>query len=556
MLIEFTQEEQQHFKEIQDSFTPEWERLTALINAASDKDEERRSLLIQRQAVYDSMIEEIDAYNEDCQRKRFNEKFNEFTPVNVLIEDAKQQAPTILEYIHRETVRDFEGVQTEELEAIGVGTVKKGKLYVYAEYATKWLKDELRLHIEAVKADKDNLQTLLAALIEAVEVSPYTCGADTTRTKAGKTEPQALEFKHKPLSITPDSAIFKANMPMYHGKATDALAALSHRDVTENPIADKAVIQTASGDYKIVIQDFSKVKGKLSVNTHKLLSTGIAEFTQINNYGGGGVNPKVTIPFDEYARLLGYEIDERETDSPEAAAKEKKRAQEAAKTAKKRIRQDLELLQAMKWTWQETVKGKGADFDSIILLERVAIRKGYIIMEFGRNMAEYLKQLPLTQYPQGLLAIDARSENAYKIGLKMAEHFSIDNNQIKGTANRLKVSSLLAVTNLPTIEDLQNETPDDSRHWDRRIKSPFEVALDALTGKVIKDWEYVRAKGEPLTDEEAYNITDYEGFISLLVQFELTEAPDHKERLKRRADEKKEAAVKKAAKEKQNRGKK
>ena len=264
MLIEFTQEEQQHFKEIQDSFTPEWERLTALINAASDKDEERRSLLIQRQAVYDSMIEEIDAYNEDCQRKRFNEKFNEFTPVNVLIEDAKQQAPTILEYIHRETVRDFEGVQTEELEAIGVGTVKKGKLYVYAEYATKWLKDELRLHIEAVKADKDNLQTLLAALIEAVEVSPYTCGADTTRTKAGKTEPQALEFKHKPLSITPDSAIFKANMPMYHGKATDALAALSHRDVTENPIADKAVIQTASGDYKIVIQDFSKVKGKLS----------------------------------------------------------------------------------------------------------------------------------------------------------------------------------------------------------------------------------------------------------------------------------------------------
>jgi len=554
MLITFTEEEQKHIKDIQDSFSPEWERLTSLIHAATDKEAEL-NLLIQRQAVYDSMIEMLDAYNLQCQQVRFDEIKRD--GVHAIVMHAKGQAPHILEFIHRETVRDFDGTSAEDLERLGIGTVKKGRLYVYAEYATKWLKDELRLHIEAVKDDKDNLQTLLAAIIEAVEVSPYT-EADPAgkKTAAGAPEQEALAFKHKPLSITPDSAIYKANMPMYHGKATDALTTLSHRDITENPIADKAVIQTAAGDYKIVIQDFSKVKGKLSVNTHKLLSTGIAEFTQINNYGGGGIIPKVTIPFDEYARKLGYEIDERETDSPEAAAKEKKRAQEAVKTAKKRIRQDLELLQAMKWTWQETVRGKGADFDSILLLERVAIRKGYIIMEFGRNMAEYLKQLPLTQYPQGLLAIDARSENAYKIGFKMAEHYSIDNNQIKGTANRLKVSSLLAVTNLPTIEALQNETPDDSRHWDRRIKSPFEAALDALTGKVIKDWEYVKAKGEQLTEEEAYNITDYESFNSLLIQFELIEAPDHKERLKRRADDKKAAATKKAAKEKRARGRK
>ena len=177
-------------------------------------------------------------------------------------------------------------------------------------------------------------------------------------------------------------------------------------------------------------------------------------------------------------------------------------------------------------------------------------------MEFGRNMAEYLKQLPLTQYPQGLLAIDARSENAYRLGLKMAEHFSIDNNQLKGTADRLKVSNLLAVTNLPTIEDLQNEKQDNSRQWYTRTKEPFENALDALTGKVIKNWEYVKSKGIPLTEEEAYSITDYETFISLYVQFELLEAPEHKDRLARRAEEKKAAETKKAAKERQNRAKK
>ena len=442
-----------------------------------------------------------------------------------------------MSYIHRDTAKMCEHLDAEALHNLGIGSLKKSTFYVNSKYATDWLKSELRLHIEALREDPAALQELLQEIIEAVNSSPFT----DDQTQGGNFS----SVNHLPLSITPDSAIFKANMPMYHGKATDALATLSSKDVTENPIADKAFIETAAGDYKIVIQDFSKIKGKLSVNTHKLLSTGIAEFTQINNYGGGVVIPKVTIPFNEYARLVGYDIDERETDSPEAAAKEKKRAAEAVKTAKKRIRQDLELLQSMKWTWKEKVKGKDGDFDSILLLERVAIRKGYIIMEFGRNMADYLKTLPMTQYPQGLLAIDARSENAYRIGLKMAEHFSMDNNQVKGTANRLKVSTLLAVTQLPTLEMLQQETPDDSRHWDRRIKDPFETALDILTGKVIANWEYVKAKGEALTDAEAYDIKDYETFTSLLVQFELLDAPEHKDRLARRADEKKAQAAKK-----------
>ncbi len=403
------------------------------------------------------------------------------------------------------------------------------------------MREVLAKHIEALK-DKPEGAQLQGIVDSIVQASPYTVDPDAAPAKAE--------------IITADSAIFKANMPMYHGKATDVLAALSNRDITANTIADKAIIESEAGDYKVVIQKFSKIKGKLSVNTHKLLCTGIAEFTQINNYGGGAINPSIAIPFEEYARRLGYEIDERPTDTPEAAAKEKRRAQEAVKTAKKRIRQDLELLQAMRWTWQEKVRGKGADFDSILLLERVAIRKGYIIMEFGRNMAEYLKQLPLTQYPQGLLAIDARSENAYRIGLKMAEHFSIDNNQIRGTATRLKVSTLLAVTQLPTIDTLQHEAVDNSRQWNTRIKEPFEAALDVLTGKVISNWEYVKPKGEPLTDAEAYSITDYNTFSSLLVEFELLEAPDHEERLARRAEEKKAAAARKAAKEKRGRAKK
>lgn len=512
----------------------------------------------QREAAFASLLAQLEAA-----------RFSKLGTPAAILKDAEQQAQDAIVYIYVR-IWQYTPEKDKQKGKHFIVDLASGGLYLYPlgwDYEAEFIQQKAAVFkpadssilLDAAGTTSYILREVLARHTEALKDKPEAAQLQEIVDSVVKKSPYTVDPAAAPEKaeiITADSAIFKANMPMYHGKATDALATLSSRDITANPIADKGILETEAGDYKIVIQDFSKIKGKLSVNTHKLLSSGIAEFTQINNYGGGAVNPKVTIPLNEYARLLGYEIDERETDSPEAAAKEKKRAAEALKTAKKRIRQDLELLQAMRWTWQEKVRGKGADFDSILLLERVAIRKGYIIMEFGRNMAEYLKQLPLTQYPQGLLAIDARNETAYKLGLKMAEHYSIDNNQIRGTANRLKVSTLLAVTGLPTMEMLQQEIPDDSRHWDRRIKEPFETALDRLTGKVISSWEYVKAKGEPLTDAEAYGITDYDTFTGLLVQFELLEAPDHEDRLARRAAEKKAAAAKKAAKEKRGRKKK
>ncbi len=511
----------------------------------------------QREAAFTSLLAQLEAA-----------RFSKLGTPAAILKDAEQQAQDAIIYIYVR-IWQYTPEKDKQKGKHFIVDLASGGLYLYplgwdyeaaftAQKAAVFKPADSSILLDAAGTTSYILREVLARHTEALKDKPEAAQLQDVVDSVVKKSPYTVDPAAAPEKaeiITADSAIFKANMPMYHGKATDALATLSSRDITANPIADKGILETEAGDYKIVIQDFSKIKGKLSVNTHKLLSSGIAEFTQINNYGGAAVNPKVTIPLNEYARLLGYEIDERETDSPEAAAKEKKRAAEALKTAKKRIRQDLELLQAMRWTWQEKVRGKGADFDSILLLERVAIRKGYIIMEFGRNMAEYLKQLPLTQYPQGLLAIDARNETAYKLGLKMAEHYSIDNNQIRGTANRLKVSTLLAVTGLPTMEMLQQETPDDSRHWDRRIKEPFETALDRLTGKVIRSWEYVKAKGKPLTDAEAYGITDYDAFTGLLVQFELLEAPDHEERLARRAAEKKAAEAKKAAKERRGRKK-
>lgn len=563
MLFTYTPEERAQLEAIdeeelaaQAQLYKKWLQYKANAEAIQAAKKEYQQDAAKREEKFTALMDRLDA-------ARFNKLE---TPVEIL-DDAEQQARFAIIYIYirarsytpdADTAKRFivnlasGGLYTYPLGWDYEADFKKQKDAVFnpadssilldTEGTTTYIMREvLARHIEVFKA-LDKAPFLQEVVANIVKDSPYTI------------DPAAAPVKAE--IITADSAIFKTNMPMYHGKATDALAGLNKKDIQVNPIADKAVLQTTAGDFKAVIQNYSKVENTPSINTHKLFSTAVAEFTKINNYGGGAINPKVAIPFNEYARFMGYEIDERPTDSPEAAAKEKKRTAEALKTAKKRTRADLELLQAMRWTWQEKVKGKAGDFDSILLFERVAIQKGYIIIEVGRNFAEYLKQLPLTQYPRGLLAVDARKENAYRLGLKMAEHYSMDNNQIKGTANRLKVSSLLAVTGLPTLETLQNEKQDNSRQWNTRIKEPFETALDELTGKVISSWEYVKAKGEPLTEEEAYNINDYNTFTGLLVQFELIEAPDHEDRLARRAEEKRAAAAKAAAKEKRGRKKK
>ena len=164
-------------------------------------------------------------------------------------------------------------------------------------------------------------------------------------------------------------------------------------------------------------------------------------------------------------------------------------------------------------------------------------------MGFSPKFAEYLKTLPFSYFHTGLLGISAKSGTAYRIGLKMNEHFSIINNQIQQTATRLKVSTLLEKTQLPTYEDLQKEG--NTRQWETRIKEPFENALDTLTGKVISDWNYTKAKGEPLTDEEAESITDYKNFSNLLIQFEILDPPDLTKHIEKKKAEKEAAGIKK-----------
>lgn len=333
-------------------------------------------------------------------------------------------------------------------------------------------------------------------------------------------------------------------LPMLHGKATDAIATMAGKKATLNEISGAGTYE--SQEVKLVIQEFSELAGTLGVSTHKLLSTGVAFLTDSNHVGSSKRILdilRIAIPLKEYAEKCGYDVTPHD-DTPEEAL----RAKRQLDNARRKIKKDINLLLASTLTWEEKIRGKAGDFDSMHILGRGGIRSGYINLEFTQSMGEYLIQLPLTQYPVALLGVDERNTNAYSMGLAMAEHFNMDNNQVRGTAQTLTVETLLKYTNLSSYESIKMK-----RGWEDRIKEPFENSLDVLTQcGLLSDWRYSGTKGAEFTDEEATSFTSYEDWVKTNVFYTLKDAPNHTPRLEARAEEKK-ARQKRTKSQKKNR---
>jgi hypothetical protein len=129
-------------------------------------------------------------------------------------------------------------------------------------------------------------------------------------------------------------------------------------------------------------------------------------------------------------------------------------------------------------------------------------------------------------------------------------HSNNDNNILKGTADRLKVQTLLSYTSLPNPKD-NGEYVKRQGWWDRS-KEPFENALDILH-KIgfLESWEYCRKNGEKILDEEASEkgfFSSCEEWTETLVKFKIENAPSHTARLeakKEKTESKKRKAKRK-----------
>ena len=336
-------------------------------------------------------------------------------------------------------------------------------------------------------------------------------------------------------------------LPLAHGKATDDLAFMSSKRAKIDQITKDAVIEKLGT--QLVISKLEELQASWGVSTDKLFSKTLATFTKSNDFSHlNGKEPerRITIGLREYAQSLGYDVEEHATNTPAEAEKEKKRAKNQLDNVRKAVKKDLDIIHASTLTWEEPIKGKVKDFARVSLVTYTGIRNGEIQISLSPEIAGYLAEHNLiTQYPTKLLRLDSRKPTAYYIGRKLAEYYNMDSNQIRGTQDRISIKKLLEVTDLPTYEEVQKK---DRGHWVNRIKEPFEEALDALTkDHILNSWEYTHAKGVPLTDEEAENITNYKDFESLYLLFDPADKVDHEERIEAKQEERARRAQRKRA---------
>ena len=297
---------------------------------------------------------------------------------------------------------------------------------------------------------------------------------------------------------------------MLNGTATNKLATIGRKTKPTrfNRLADnEAPIEY--GDFKVFIKKYSNKKS-LKVGVVKLLDILAIKFAKSNHYKAKNPNRTVTFSLDEYMTYLGIKnIDNYNN----------------RRSASKRLKEALDTLYSISLEWEEKSRGEVKNYTKMRICEAQGINRGIASFTFTADMANYLNQAYIMQYPLELLAISERNPNAYPIARKLALHHSIDNNHKKGTANIISVAKLLEVApEIPTIEAVRAV----NGSWSERIKGALEKALDAI-GSVVS-WEYSNTKSAPLTDKQI-DISDYETFIKLFVKFNIKGAPDPTERL-------------------------
>ena len=307
--------------------------------------------------------------------------------------------------------------------------------------------------------------------------------------------------------------------PMLNGTATNKLATIGRKaePTRINPLADnEATIEY--GDFKVFIEKYSNKKS-LKVGVVKLIDILAIKFAKSNHYKAKNPNRTVTFSLDEYINLLDIKD---------------------IKDARRRLKEALDTLYSISLEWEEKSKGRVINYTKMRICEAQGINRGIASFTFTSDMANYLNQAYIMQYPLDLLSISERNPNAYPIARKLALHHSIDNNHKKGTANIISVAKLLeSAPEIPSIEVVRA----GNGSWSVRIKGKLEKALDAIGG--ILSWEYCNTKGSPLTDKQL-EIADYETFIKLFIKFNIKGAPDPTERLKKKKKGKIATAPKKA----------
>ena len=341
-------------------------------------------------------------------------------------------------------------------------------------------------------------------------------------------------------------------LPMLNGSLVNDIMQLNTRGMKADPFTKKAVVFTKDG-HKLTINNFDKLLKALSTPAKKLVNTAIMYLTNVNYYRSHNITPTVEIPLVAYGEACGYQLTPRKMATKEEQTAEDKAVKKRIREFQKEVKGDLRDITAVQWTAEETKGRNKGDYADMTIISSHRITNGLIRINFDIDAANYLVNSYVMQHPIALLKIDNRNPNAYALGVKIAQHYSNDNNAIIGTNNTLSVKSLIAAApEIQTIEELQAR---GQRNWKDKIKRPLESSLDLLIKVgVFSRWEYRDpANGNIYNSESAQPLT-WTQYSALMVDFIMKNEPDQTKRRTAKSEAKLAAAANKEKKEVKKRG--
>lgn len=296
---------------------------------------------------------------------------------------------------------------------------------------------------------------------------------------------------------------------MYQGPQLDAFGRVSTKlsPPAVDPLERVAMLQNSG----VTIQIEDQMNPQISVSVHKLFDVLILLLSKQNKFRpkSENYNTTVEIALNDYMALCGVPATKSSKDE-----------------ARSNIKKDLELLSQITITWRPTVaareKSNIPQYGNMKLFTWSEIKRGIIRVDFTTDLTAYLTHAFVTWFPMNLLRLDGKNSNAYYIGKKMAYHYGLRQNVKRGVNSCISVASLLSST--PDIQ-CQNIMEQDSGHWSRRIRTPFEKALDALQDVgAIDRWSYCYGKKEPIQNLVT-ETSSFLRFSKLYITFFITDFP-------------------------------
>ena len=256
---------------------------------------------------------------------------------------------------------------------------------------------------------------------------------------------------------------------------------------------------------RVNIEEYAKLNLKLTPLTGKLLQLMLIGATQLLNREAV-TEIRLDLNLAKVAEALGRNVENRNTKSK----------------FKKEFLNAMEVLSRISLRIEEELNGRQITVGKAHLLSSFTpseTEKDTTEVILGLKFLEYLSMGYLKAFNTNILKITDAS--SYQFHTAYNNYVTIGRNHLASKEQtgpvKAKIFSIESAikwaATLPTIEDVKNS----DRRYTQRIIEPLEKILDDEHG-IIEKWEWCKAKGEKLEDNEKENLGSYDVIEKLYVK--------------------------------------